>query len=148
MSNSSSKGGNIQSILAAAVIPIAIGIGFVIWKFIMGDPSGFEDSDINKNPLPNHIMATMYKGGVLVPVWWERSSQLWFFHWAFYYYRKIKGTETLKCLFKKSVRWWSVEILMELKRNAQNNVAQLPTWWTRDSIAIVKWKQIKPWQRA
>ena len=68
MSNSSSKGGNIQSILAAAVIPIAIGIGFLIWKFIMGDPSGFEDGDINKNPLPNHIMATMYKGGYLVPV--------------------------------------------------------------------------------
>lgn len=52
MSNSSSKGGSIQSILAAAVIPIAIGIGFAIWKFIMGDPSGFEDGDINKTRFP------------------------------------------------------------------------------------------------
>lgn len=68
MSNSSSKGGRIQSILAAAVIPIAIGIGFVIWKFIMGDPSGFEDGDPAKNPLPNHIMANMYKGGYIVPI--------------------------------------------------------------------------------
>jgi len=68
MSNQSSKGGNIQAILAILVIPIAIGIGFLIWKFVMGDPSGFEEGNPEKNPLPNHIMATMYKGGFLVPV--------------------------------------------------------------------------------
>ena len=45
MSNSSSKGGGIQAILAILVIPIAIVIGFLIWKFVMGDPSGFEGGD-------------------------------------------------------------------------------------------------------
>jgi biopolymer transport protein ExbB len=69
MSKSASKeSSGIQALFAALVIPIAIGIGFVIWKFVMGDPSGFEGGDPEKNPLPNHIMATMYKGGMLVPV--------------------------------------------------------------------------------
>jgi biopolymer transport protein ExbB len=69
MSNSSSKGGSgIQAIFAVLVIPIAIVIGFLIWKFVMGDPSGFEGGDPEKNPLPNHLLAAMYKGGALVPV--------------------------------------------------------------------------------
>ncbi|MFM2136778.1 MAG: hypothetical protein RL021_2178 [Bacteroidota bacterium] len=67
MSNTSSKS-NIQSILAALVIPIAVVIGFVVWKFVLGDPSGFEGGDPEKNPLPNHILAMMYKGGYIVPV--------------------------------------------------------------------------------
>lgn len=69
MSNSSSKGGNgIQALLSILVIPIAFVIAFLIWKFVMGDPSGFEGGDTEKNPLPGNILATMYKGGVLVPV--------------------------------------------------------------------------------
>ncbi|MFM2207208.1 MAG: hypothetical protein RL213_1183 [Bacteroidota bacterium] len=67
MSNTSSKS-NLQSLLAALVIPIAIVIGFVVWKFVLGDPSGFEGGDPEKNPLPNHILAMMYKGGYIVPV--------------------------------------------------------------------------------
>lgn len=68
MSNTSSKGGNIQSLLAALVIPLSLVIGVIIWKFVLGDPSGFEDNDPAKNPLPNHILAMMYKGGYIVPV--------------------------------------------------------------------------------
>jgi biopolymer transport protein ExbB len=69
MSNSSSKGGNgVQALFSILVIPIALLIGFLIWKFVMGDPSGFEGGDTEKNPLPGHILATMYKGGFLVPV--------------------------------------------------------------------------------
>src|SRR3954466_6103446 len=69
MSKSASKGsGDVKALLAALVIPIAIGIGFIIWKFVMGNPSGFEGGDTEKNPLPNHIMATMYKGGYIVPI--------------------------------------------------------------------------------
>lgn len=69
MSTPSSKGSNgIKALFAALVIPISILIGFLIWKFVMGDPSGFEGGDPEKNPLPNHIMATMYKGGFLVPI--------------------------------------------------------------------------------
>jgi biopolymer transport protein ExbB len=67
MSKNSSPS-NFQSILAGLVIPIAIVVGFVVWKFVLGDPSGFEGGDPEKNPLPNHILAMMYKGGYIVPV--------------------------------------------------------------------------------
>jgi biopolymer transport protein ExbB len=68
MSNTPSKGSDSKALLSALVIPIAIGIGFIIWKFVMGDPTGFEGGDPEKNPLPNHILATMYKGGYIVPI--------------------------------------------------------------------------------
>ena len=69
MSNTSTKGGNgLQALFSILVIPIAILVGILIWKFVMGDPSGFEGGDPEKNPLPNHLLATMYKGGFLVPV--------------------------------------------------------------------------------
>ena len=69
MSTTDSKGSSgLQSRFASLVIPIAIAIGFVIWKFVMGDPSGFEGGDPEKNPLPGNIMATMYKGGIIVPI--------------------------------------------------------------------------------
>lgn len=68
-SNTTSKGGNnIQSMISAFVIPIAILIGFIVWKFVLGDPSGFEGGDPEKNPLQGNILAMMYKGGYIVPV--------------------------------------------------------------------------------
>ena len=69
MSKTSSKGGSdIQALFSILVIPIAVLIGFLIWKFVMGDPSGFEGGDTEKNPLPGLILPTMYKGGFLVPI--------------------------------------------------------------------------------
>jgi biopolymer transport protein ExbB len=69
MSNSSSKGGNgAQALFSILVIPIAMLIGFLIWKFVMGNPAGFEGGDVEKNPMPGNILATMYKGGFLVPI--------------------------------------------------------------------------------
>jgi len=68
MSNSSKGNSGIQALFAALVIPIAMIIGWIIWKFVMGNPAGFVDSDPEKNPLPGNIMAAMYKGGFLVPI--------------------------------------------------------------------------------
>ncbi|MFM8431180.1 MAG: MotA/TolQ/ExbB proton channel family protein [Bacteroidota bacterium] len=68
MSKSAKGGSGIQSILAASVIPVAIIIGYVIWKYVLGDPSGFEGENPENNPKPNHILAMMYKGGYIVPI--------------------------------------------------------------------------------
>ena len=68
MSKPANSGSGIQSILAASVIPVAIIIGFVLWKYVLGDPAGFEGEDPANNPKPNHILAMMYKGGYIVPV--------------------------------------------------------------------------------
>jgi len=62
------SGGNAKSLFAAMVIPIALIIGYLIWKFVMGDPSRFQDNNNELNPLPGDILATMYKGGIIVPI--------------------------------------------------------------------------------
>ena len=62
------SGGNAKSLFVALVIPIAMVIGFLIWKFVMGDPSRFQDNNPELNPLPGDILATMYKGGIIVPI--------------------------------------------------------------------------------
>jgi biopolymer transport protein ExbB len=62
------SGGSAKSLFAAMVIPIALVIGFLIWKFVMGDPTRFQDNNPELNPLPGDILATMYKGGYIVPI--------------------------------------------------------------------------------
>ncbi|MEO0312742.1 MAG: hypothetical protein RIQ89_2399 [Bacteroidota bacterium] len=68
MSNQPKSGNNIQAMLALIVIPVALLIGYLIWNFVMGDPSRFQDGNRELNPLPGDFLALMYKGGFLVPV--------------------------------------------------------------------------------
>src|SRR5687768_14791486 len=62
------SGGNAKSLFAALVIPIALVIGYLVWKFVMGDPSRFQDNNPDLNPLPGDMLANMYKGGIIVPI--------------------------------------------------------------------------------
>lgn len=68
MSKQQESGGNLKSLLATIVIPIALVVGFLIWKFVMGDPSRFQDNNPALNPIPGDILGTMYKGGIIVPI--------------------------------------------------------------------------------
>ncbi len=66
MSKQQSSEGNLKSLFAAIVIPISIIIGFLIWKFVLGDPARFQDHNPELNPLPGDTLGAMYKGGVIV----------------------------------------------------------------------------------
>src|ERR1043165_646079 len=69
MSKQPSTGGsNLKSLLAAIIIPISLLIGYLIWKFVMGNPARFQDANPELNPLPGEILGNMYKGGFIVPV--------------------------------------------------------------------------------
>ena len=61
----SSKGSNV---FAALTIVICIIIGILIWKFVMGHPSNFENNDPEGHPLPGNYLGMVYKGGYIVPV--------------------------------------------------------------------------------
>jgi biopolymer transport protein ExbB len=67
-SSSSSLSDSLKSGFAASVIIIALVLGFVIWKFILGDPSRFVNNDPSGHPLPGDFLAVFYKGGYLVPL--------------------------------------------------------------------------------
>ena len=62
---SGSNGGNLFSGL---VIVACIGVGILVWNFVMGAGSNFEGGDNTGHPLPGNYLAMVYKGGKIVPV--------------------------------------------------------------------------------
>lgn len=64
------KTGNMISILAPVICVIA---GYLIWRFILGDPAYFTEPDPAGGFWPGHIGPTdalhrMYEGGIIVPI--------------------------------------------------------------------------------
>lgn len=60
------KGGG--SALAAIVIPLALVVSYLVWKFVMGDGSHFQGGNNHNNPMPGDYLGIVYKGGVIVPI--------------------------------------------------------------------------------
>lgn len=50
------------------VIPLLLVTGYCLWKFLMGDPSNFQDGDPEKQPLSGKWLGIIYKGGIIVPI--------------------------------------------------------------------------------
>jgi biopolymer transport protein ExbB len=63
--NAKAKGSNVVS---GIIIAICLLIGWLIWKYIMGNPSNFIDNDPDGHPLPGNILGMVYKGGFIVPI--------------------------------------------------------------------------------
>lgn len=58
-----------SSIFASSSIVICLIIGFLLWKFVMGNGANFEGGDPeNGHPLPGNYFGMVYKGGIIVPV--------------------------------------------------------------------------------
>lgn len=65
-SSSKAKGSNV---FAGIIIVICLVIGWLVWKFVMGNPANFENQDPeNGHPLPGSILGMVYKGGFIVPI--------------------------------------------------------------------------------
>lgn len=67
MSNSKTSGG-FSSLVASISVVICLVIGFLIYKFILGDPSNFVDNDNTAEPLEGNMLGIVYKGGFIVPI--------------------------------------------------------------------------------
>jgi biopolymer transport protein ExbB len=67
-SSSSSLAESLKSGFAASVIVIELIIGFLIWKFVLGNPANFEGGDPSSHPLEGNFLGIFYKGGYLVPL--------------------------------------------------------------------------------
>jgi len=58
-----------SNIFASLSVIICLVIAFLLWKYVMGDPSNFEGGDPeNGHPLPGNYFGMVYKGGYVVPV--------------------------------------------------------------------------------
>jgi biopolymer transport protein ExbB len=67
-SSSSSLSDSLKSGFAASVILIELIIGFLIWKFVLGDPDNFVGGQPTNHPLEGNYLGIFYKGGYLVPL--------------------------------------------------------------------------------
>ncbi len=65
MSNQNASSGKFSNIFAGATILIAVIVGWLVYIFILGNPSNFEGNDPAKHP--HGFLGMMHKGGVIVP---------------------------------------------------------------------------------
>jgi biopolymer transport protein ExbB len=52
--------------MALVVIPLALLIAYLIYTFILGNPSNFVDGDPSNDPIVGNYLGTIHKGGLLV----------------------------------------------------------------------------------
>lgn len=57
-----------SNIFAGLTIVLCLVVGYLVWEFIMGAPSNFQDNNPAGHPLPGNYLAMVYKGGYVVPV--------------------------------------------------------------------------------
>jgi len=62
--NGSNGGGMISGLIIVACIIV----GFIMWKFVMGNPSNFQEGIVGGEPLNGSVLAIIYKGGPIVPI--------------------------------------------------------------------------------
>jgi biopolymer transport protein ExbB len=60
--------GGFSSLMSVLAIVISLIAGVLIYKYIFGDPGNFVDNDPNGEPLDGSLLATVYKGGFIVPI--------------------------------------------------------------------------------
>lgn len=63
--NAGSKSSNV---FAGLTIVICILIGYLVWEFVMGAPSNFQNDNPDGQPLQGNYLGMVYKGGFIVPV--------------------------------------------------------------------------------
>ncbi len=60
--------GAFNRLFASVLIPVAIVIGILVYKYILGNTANFEDGNPQGHPIPGNYLGMMYKGGVMVPI--------------------------------------------------------------------------------
>src|SRR5688572_22639029 len=68
MANTKPTNKNINPIFTYSVIPVALLLSILIFKFILGNPVNFIENNPENNPLPGNYLGIIYKGGYIVPV--------------------------------------------------------------------------------
>src|SRR5690606_22467504 len=62
------SGSGLSNVMAGVAIALCLIFGYVIWKFVLGNPGNFENNDPNGDPLNGSLMGMMYKGGIVIAV--------------------------------------------------------------------------------
>ncbi|HNY01762.1 MAG TPA: MotA/TolQ/ExbB proton channel family protein [Bacteroidales bacterium] len=72
MSKKNNKGGTLgealRSTFTLVAMVVSLGIAWIVYKYIMGNPINFEGGNPEGTPLPGNYLAMVYKGGFIVPL--------------------------------------------------------------------------------
>jgi len=59
---------DLRSAFAGIVIPVALIVSIVIFKYVLGNGSNFQGGNHDNSPLANNYLGIIYKGGFIVPI--------------------------------------------------------------------------------
>jgi biopolymer transport protein ExbB len=59
--------GGFSSLISTIVIAIALVIGFMVYKYVFGNPGNFVENNPEAEPKEGNILGIIYKGGIIVP---------------------------------------------------------------------------------
>lgn len=72
MSKTNNKGGSLgnalQSTFTVLAIVVAFVSGYLVYKYIMGNPVNFQGNNPAGSPMENNYLGIIYKGGMIVPL--------------------------------------------------------------------------------
>lgn len=66
MKTSNSLLDNLKSGFATVVIPIELGLAYIIYFFVLGNPANFQGGDPANHPVEGNFLGLIYKGGYLI----------------------------------------------------------------------------------
>ncbi|MBD1429293.1 MULTISPECIES: MotA/TolQ/ExbB proton channel family protein [Sphingobacterium] len=73
------ESGNSGNLFASLAIVICLVIGYIVYKFVMGNPSNFIDNNPENQPLPGNYLGMVYHAGAIVPVLLGLFLMVWVF---------------------------------------------------------------------
>ncbi len=62
------SGSGLSNIAAGVTVIVCLVFGWVIWNFVLGNPSNFQNGDPAGEPNPGNLMGMMYKGGYVIAI--------------------------------------------------------------------------------
>jgi len=73
------ESGNSGNLFASLAIIICFVIGFIVYKFVMGNPANFIDNNPENQPLPGNYLGMVYHAGFVVPILIGLFLMVWVF---------------------------------------------------------------------
>lgn len=73
------KSGNSGNLFASLAILICLGIGLLVYTFVMGNPENFIDNNPANQPKPGNYLGMVYHAGAVVPVLIGLFLMVWVF---------------------------------------------------------------------
>lgn len=130
-----------SNIFAGLAVVFCLIFGFVIWKYVMGNPANFQNGDPNGHPLPGNFLGMVYKGGpVIAALIGLLTMTVVFSIERFFVIRKAAGKGNVGKFVKDiqaTINSGNIEEAMEACDEQQGSVANVV------KAGLIKYQEVK-----